>query len=247
MWWFLPVLSVALPVELRPDLKPATSDYMISFGVFILVAIMPHYIAGKILAGEKANILKGVLAAVLQILLGFVFLGVAIFAFTLCGASLTSLPWLSGAATIVLLGVLMAGIYSFGVAKGIAYNLATALAMFCIIKVLVIFFDPLPLKKVTAALTTRIIANQFQKFEEVAKTRNPEITAEKRAAFFASVTEAQMAAVKKYPALGVAFSPFNKRFIEIHARMKVEQPAKMLTTDWPMEIADLVAAEPDMK
>ncbi len=243
MWWFLPILSVALPAELRPELKPETSDYLISIGVFVLVAILPHCIAGKILAGEKAGISKAVLAVFLQIFLGIALLVILIWVCILCGASLTAAPWLSGAATILLLGLLMAGIYDFGISKGIVYNLSTLLTMFCILKVLVIFIDPLPLRKVTTALALKV----GQNFMEVVNERHPKSTPEKTGAIFASVAEVQKAAVKKYPALGVAGSPFNRRFLEIHRLMQTQQPAKLLTTNWPMEIADLVAAEPGMK
>lgn len=243
MWWFLPVLSVALPSDLHPELKPETSDYMISFGVFVIFAIAPHWVAGKILAGEKANILKGVLAAVLQILLSFLLWAVLLWVFVFCGASVSAALWLSGAATAVLLGLLMAGIYGFGIAKGIAYNLSTTLAMFCILRLLVIFIDPLPLKKVSIALAERAAAHGINRMEEVAKTQHPQTVPKETGAVFASAAEAQKAAVKKYPDLGVAGSPFNRRFLEIHNLMKNQQSGRLLTTNWPMEIADIVATE----
>ena len=253
MWLPFPILSVALPAlpALPPDLQPATSDYLFSFGVFALVAILPHFIAAKMLAGEKTNILRVAVAVLSQILLGvllwLVFAGVFFF----CGTSQAMTPWLSGAVTIVLLGLLMAGIYGFGIAKGVVYNFLTAVAMICIFKALVASVDILPLKKVTASLALKMAVKVGetgrQKIEESVSARKQQGTTETKTPAFATEALAQQAAVKKYPALGVAGSPFNKRFREIFARMKIEQPAKLRTTDWPMEIADQVSAEPGMK
>ncbi|MDR3402877.1 MAG: hypothetical protein P4L99_10305 [Chthoniobacter sp.] len=50
-------------------------------------------------------------------------------------------------------------------------------------------------------------------------------------------------AAKMYPALAIANSPFNKRFIELYNSRKGSDPAFLATADWPMKLAQQVATE----
>jgi hypothetical protein len=59
---------------------------------------------------------------------------------------------------------------------------------------------------------------------------------------YATVAEAQKAAMKKYPALRVAGSDFNKRFLALHSKYRKERPGLFHDNNWPVSIADEVAA-----
>ena len=58
-----------------------------------------------------------------------------------------------------------------------------------------------------------------------------------------STQQWQAEAVKRYPALGVPGSQFNKRFLEMVNALKDSNPQVFGTTDWPLKIADAVALE----
>jgi hypothetical protein len=48
-------------------------------------------------------------------------------------------------------------------------------------------------------------------------------------------------AKKAYPALNIANSPFNKKFVELYNNAKVANPALLAQVDWPMKISQQVA------
>jgi hypothetical protein len=60
---------------------------------------------------------------------------------------------------------------------------------------------------------------------------------------FATVQDAQAAALARYPDLGKPDSAFNRRFIEKHAAYRAKSDAILNGTDWPMKIANEVAME----
>ena len=60
---------------------------------------------------------------------------------------------------------------------------------------------------------------------------------------FASLQEAQAAAVRRYPELGKAGSTFNQRFLQKHAAYKAKNDPILSSLDWPMKIAAEVAGE----
>jgi hypothetical protein len=58
---------------------------------------------------------------------------------------------------------------------------------------------------------------------------------------FATVADAQREAVRRYPQLGVAGSPFNVQFIALFKRYQQERPALFRDSSWPLQIAEAVA------
>ncbi len=50
-------------------------------------------------------------------------------------------------------------------------------------------------------------------------------------------------AKKMYPALAVANSPFNKRFVELYNGRKESDPEFLAAADWPMKLAQQAATE----
>ncbi len=63
-----------------------------------------------------------------------------------------------------------------------------------------------------------------------------------RAPAFASVEEARAAAVQKYPELAVPGSEFHRQFLATVETYRRERPAVLERNDWPLRIADEVAA-----
>lgn len=57
----------------------------------------------------------------------------------------------------------------------------------------------------------------------------------------ASTASAQAAAMKKYPALGVAGSGFNREFLARVQRARAETPGLFADPSWPLSVADEVA------
>lgn len=53
--------------------------------------------------------------------------------------------------------------------------------------------------------------------------------------------EWQLAAIKKYPDLGVSDSEFNKRFLDAYAKRKTSDPSFFTNAQWPMMLADEIA------
>lgn len=58
---------------------------------------------------------------------------------------------------------------------------------------------------------------------------------------YATAGDAQRAAVKRYPALGIAGSTFNTEFLALYNRYKKERPEYFSNAQWPVSLADEVA------
>jgi hypothetical protein len=58
-----------------------------------------------------------------------------------------------------------------------------------------------------------------------------------------AVTNAQKAAINKYPDLGRADTQFNREFVALYTKYKTEGAPVMSKDDWPMLVADEVAAK----
>jgi len=71
-----------------------------------------------------------------------------------------------------------------------------------------------------------------RELEKFAKPPNPE-----------AVATAQQAATKKYPELGKADTQFNRDFVALYTKYKAEGATVMSKDDWPMLVADEVAAK----
>lgn len=59
-----------------------------------------------------------------------------------------------------------------------------------------------------------------------------------------AVTEAQYAAVARYPELGQAGTLFNARFVATYRRLRVEDPKFFSDPGWPVHLADEIARTP---
>ncbi len=53
--------------------------------------------------------------------------------------------------------------------------------------------------------------------------------------------EAQIAATKAYPALGIPNSAFNKKFLALYAEAQRSEPQLLAQSDWPLKLADRTA------
>lgn len=61
--------------------------------------------------------------------------------------------------------------------------------------------------------------------------------------YAAAVLAAQRAAVARYPALGVAETPFNRAFLTAYRRIQRTEPDYFSDPQWPLRLADEVAGE----
>ena len=66
--------------------------------------------------------------------------------------------------------------------------------------------------------------------------------AKQKAELASQVAQAQQAAVAKYPALAVAGSEINSRFVFRYKALLAQQSARLQDPSWPMQLADECAA-----
>jgi hypothetical protein len=50
--------------------------------------------------------------------------------------------------------------------------------------------------------------------------------------------EAKQIAVKRYPLLGIAGTPFNKKYTELYTKRRLDQPTYFANPEWPLLLAD---------
>jgi hypothetical protein len=62
-----------------------------------------------------------------------------------------------------------------------------------------------------------------------------------------AVTEAQYAAVARYPELGKAGSAFNNRFVSTYRERRSVDPDFFARPDWPVRLADEIARTPSVE
>ena len=71
--------------------------------------------------------------------------------------------------------------------------------------------------------------------------------AKQKAELASQVAQAQQAAVAKYPALAVAGSEINSRFVFRYKALLAQQSARLQDPSWPMQLADECAAASAVK
>jgi hypothetical protein len=132
-------------------------------------------------------------------------------------------------ATFCVFAVLMVGIYRIKLGRAVGYTLLASLIF-----------------KVTLTLVDRVVMYESALAARKARmqaTPSTELPATQTAQRFATLQEAQAAAVRRYPELGKAGSTFNQRFLQKHAAYKARNDPLLNSPDWPMRIATEVAAE----
>jgi hypothetical protein len=229
------------------ELEPARADYLIAIGALFLVALVPNFVAAKVLAEERGTLPRVLGVLLFQVVAGAVIIGVTV---SIALAPNVRLPLVIGIA-LALLTIVTAKIYGFGMVKGLLYTLGTALVMWGIFQAIIVALDPMPLRKVLYSLSARAEsarqaknAGEGNAAPEQASTAAVEENTERT---FATEAEARDAAMKKYPALAVQGSDFNRRFVELHAQFKVTMPGVLAKPNWPMVLADEVAKEKKRK
>jgi hypothetical protein len=234
-------------------LVPGRQDYAIAIGALFLVALIPNFVAAKVLAEERGTIPRVLAALLCQVLAGGIILGVTV---SVALAPSVRLP-LVISICLALLTLATARIYGFGIAKGSLYTLGTAAVMWGIFQAIIVAFNPMPLQRVLYSLTTQAESAKQVRKAAAAGEGQPDSTpgmptpadsapaaAEgSPAPKFETEAEARAAAVKKYPALAVPGSDFNRRFVELHTQFKTTMPAVLAKPEWPMVLADEVAKE----
>ena len=190
----------------------------LGLAVGLLILILPFFIAAKITAGEKATAgrIFGNFGA--HILVG-VFIGVAMIFFTV----VSNIPPFVWSLIIFFLCVaITAAIYQFSFWRGVLYEViihVVPFVMLCLIALPFYFMD--------SGRPVMVSAYRYSQMKDHSPTEK----------------DSKAAAIKKYPALAVAGSPFNTRFLERHTKLKNEAPHVFDLPDWPMILADQVDEE----
>ena len=194
------------------------NDYALPIGIVLLILFVPHVIAARLFA-PKSNILLVLAACVMQIL--FVLLVVWIFVVLFIGGW-TYLA-IGGLIVFVMSALVITGIYRFDFVKGLGYS-AVSLALVGGLGWGMIKFHPeLMLRRIGTPVGMQLVrwGAKFQTSEE----------------------DAQRLAVKHYPALGVAGSEFNRRFLEKVGKYRAERPEELRSPGWPLVLANEVFFE----
>jgi len=201
----------------------AQTQTAVATGIAFLLLLLPHFIAAKLLA-PRPTALRILATAVLQVIF---MLGASFAAFTILVLGGATGIGIAGLFVFILSALVTAGIYGFGFGKGVIYNVIVAL-----------LFGGLGwgLGKVGQA---GLLAPLLGKKTSATAAK----TTEEQPRRFATVKEAQDAALSRYPDLGVAGSPFNQRFVEKHKRYQAEKPDVLASADWPWRLAQEVATE----
>ncbi len=193
--------------------------------VFLVVAALAHGVAALLLVPDR-TLGRVAAATLLNAIVGVM----AIFS-ELMTESLTGPKGSIGVkiAVFCVFVVLMMGIYRINVGRAIGYTMLAS----------VIF-------NVTLILVDRVVMHEGGIMAQKARIQermSAESSATEITQNFASLQEAQAAAVRRYPELGKAGSPFNQRFLQKHAAYKAKNDPILGSLDWPMKIAAEVAGE----
>jgi hypothetical protein len=240
-----------------PSLDTLDARLAVVLGVAFLVFLLPHWLAARALAPDPTagRIFAAALLQLAALLACVALQGYAVSFFGSSGASFAA------AVVFLVFSLVVAAIYDIGFFRGVAYN--------GIIAAFVVgtgWAADRMLYRESGGLMARIWGSSGTVAEGGKETRAPAATAEVagKAApapppkpaptpspaptpHYATVQEAQAAAIARYPELGRPGSPFNQRFLERHAGLKANDAEVLKSPDWPMKVASEVAGDFGMK
>lgn len=207
------------------------------YALFLFLLIFPHWLAAKLLA-PKPSLFQVLGAVLLQFVLMIVGFALLFFGVILAGSAGTLLAAL---VATVIASAATGGIYGFGIGRGFVYNILVGL----IIGGMGLVFN---LVTGDGADTLARLRKPFDKQKKVdaAEEVGPKDSGKPDKAFvlvqqFNSVSEAQQAAIARYPDLGKAGTVFNQRFLDLHSGYKLMNDPMLANPNWPMRIAEEVA------
>ena len=256
-----PGLADLLLAEL-PSLDKFDGRLAVVLAVGLMVFVLPHWVAARALAPEPTTG-RVVATAFTQLALVLVAIAAQGYALSIFGSSGATL---AGIVLVLIFALVTAAIYEFGFVRGLAYNAIVAALVLSAGWVADRMFyreegglvahiwgpsqAPADTPKTTAApgMTPQLAA----KSPSVA-AGTPAGTSLKSSSLpkllppvtprYATVQDAQAAAIVRYPDLAKASSPFNQRFLEKHAAYKAKHDPILDSPDWPMKIATEVAGD----
>lgn len=204
---------------------------VIIFGVVFALQIVAYWLTSKFLAGDGGSFAKGFISWLAH--LGITIAGVVV-ALVFKSRDVMAGYYALLVFTFFLNIWVVAKVHSFGVVRGFVFVvIATVLSA-------AFFYGTNWVADKNGAMKPLLAFAFGVKQTEIDKAEASLATAEP---VYATQQEAQAAALKKYPALGVAGSAFNKAFLEKHTKLKAEGAALLGTPGWPMKVAEEVAKE----
>jgi hypothetical protein len=220
--------STVVPQLAAGILDRIDSRIILPFCITFVVLLIPHWIAAKVLA-PRPTVWLVIAALFSQLVFGIMSFLAGYFIFAGTGPQLLAI---CGIASIVVSALINAGIYGFGVGRGFLYNILVGLVAGAMGMAGGKLMDSGVFEPLLAIVRS-------QEGAESGRTTAVAIASP----HYANAQEAQTAAVQRYPALGVGGSAFNQRFLEKHRRYQSENASLFTSPDWPIIIADEVAAE----
>lgn len=229
-----PILAAEgdIPRETLKQILSGTASFLaLILGIVFLFQVAAYWMTSKLLAGSDGSFGKGLVTLLGHTGIWFAGGIVSVIFVVYSGKSVTSFVALVSFVLYIWVAV---KVHGFGVLRGFLFTVISAILSF-------VFFYLAALTMDSNKTTKRLVAFAFGVKTEDLEKEEKERLAEKPE--FATQKDAQAAAVKKFPELGVAGSPFNKAFLEKHAKLKSEGSPILSTPGWPMKLAEEVASE----
>ena len=215
----------------RQILSGTASFFALILGFVFALQLVSYWITSKLLAGSDGSFGKGFMT-----LLGHTGIWIA--------GCVVSVIFLMYNATLVasfvalvsfLLNIWVAvKVHGFGAVRGFFYTIISTILSVVFLYAAMSMMDSKKTMSRLAAFAFGVKTEDLEKEEKERLAEKPE---------FATQKDAQAAAVKKFPELGVAGSPFNKAFLEKHAKLKSDGAPILSTPGWTMKLAEEVASE----
>ena len=213
--------------------SPEVTQQIVGWGLLVLCLLLSNIVAAKIFAPE-AKTLVLLAASLLQV----VFVSALIVTLTLSRIHGWVAVVIAALVVFVIWALANGGIYRFPFPSSLGYTAIAAVVIVTVVTGFHFFVEAGYFERVTSwkwKSPVRAFADQMEASAKVMKisgSRN-----------FATVEEAQAAAVKRYPDLGRTGTEFNRRFVEKYNHYKTNAPNFLNTPNWPWLLAAQVAAE----
>ena len=232
MYWLSPfsIPTLDFLAAKAPTTSSSTTEQVIGWAVAILVLLVPNIIAAKLYA-PNATAVRMLSSGVLQIVFA---------AAIVC--TLLAQPFIGWLAVAIICGVIFVlwslvngGIYEFRFDRGLQYTAFVGICLAAVVLGLHWLAESSFGQERKWKSPVRAVQEGFahgMKLGALADRRN-----------FGTVEEAQMVAVRRYPDLGRAGTPFNQRFLQKYHQHKAANPGMFESPGWPVVIAAEVATE----
>jgi hypothetical protein len=212
---------------------PSTVEQVVGWGLLILVLLFSNIVAAKVFE-PKANTLHLLASSVLQI----VFVVALVITLMLSPVHGWTSAAIAAAIVFIIWALVNGGIYRFPFPTSLGYTAIAAVAMGLAVWGFHLFVEVGYFQRMTGwkwKSPVREIKGRM--------TFGAKVAANSANQNFATVEEAQAAAIQRYPDLGKSGTDFNRRFIQKYNHYKANAPTFLETPNWPWLVAAQVAAE----